>query len=55
MIFTTIDGGRIYYCDICRKSFGYCGPGEEEKFDDMITIKGDGIFFNSHIHSVLVV
>ena len=51
MILTTLDGGRIYYCDICRKSFGYCGPGEEENFDDMITIKGDDIFFDSHVHS----
>lgn len=51
MIFPTIDGGRVYYCDICRKCFGYCGPGEKENFDDMIMIKGDGIFFDSHVHS----
>lgn len=51
MIFTTLDGGSIYYCDICRKSFGYCGPGEEENFDGMITIKGNDIFFDSHVHS----
>ena len=51
MIFTTIDGGRVYYCDICHESIGYCGPGEEENFDDMITIKGDYIFLDSHVHN----
>ena len=52
MITYTSNGGRIYECDICHESIGYCGPGDDERFlEDLITIKGDNNFSDSHVHS----
>lgn len=47
----TLDGGRIYECDICHESIGYCGPGDDERFlEDLITIKGPTKSLDEHVH-----
>lgn len=51
MITYTLDGGRIYECDICHESIGYVGPGEDERFlEDLITIKGHMNVLDEHAH-----
>lgn len=51
MITYTSDGGRIYECDICHESIGYCGPGDDEHFlEDLITVKGHMKIQDAHVH-----
>lgn len=47
----TLDGGRIYECDICHEPIGYCGPNDDEQFlDDLLIIKGNMEVRDEHIH-----